>query len=140
MTDKEQAALGSGSEPEELNRMTLLEHLEELRKRLLWSVVALLVGFFACWAFAPQIYELLALPIKPHVERLVFLRPTDPFILYIKVALLASVFLVSPYLLYQVWRFVAPGLYRREKRYVVPFVFFGSTFFLAGPVGAEPVL
>lgn len=112
--------------------MTLLEHLEELRRRILHSLAAALVGFFVCFAFAPRIYDILALPIKPFVPKLSFLRVTDPFIIYVKVAFVAALFLTSPYILYQVWRFVAPGLYRREKRYAVPFIFFGSTFFLTG--------
>ncbi len=125
-------ALEAEGEEDDLHRMTLLEHLEELRRRLMWSILIMLGGFMACFGFAPQIFEVLALPIKPYVESLVFLNLTDPFVLYVKVALLASIFLTSPFLLYQVWRFVAPGLYRREKRYVVPFIFFGSVFFLSG--------
>ena len=117
---------------EELPRMTLLEHLDELRRRILRTFIVVLVAFFACFAFAENIYEVLELPIKPHVEKLSFLRITDPFIVYIKVALLAAVFLTSPYLVAQLWGFVSPGLYRREKRYAIPFIFFGSFFFLGG--------
>ena len=117
---------------EELPRMTLLEHLDELRRRILRTLIVVLVAFFACFAFAENIYEVLELPIKPHVEKLSFLRITDPFIVYIKVALLAAVFLTSPYLVAQLWGFVSPGLYRREKRYAIPFIFFGSFFFLGG--------
>lgn len=118
---------------EDLARMSLLEHLEELRKRLLFSVIALFVGFAACVAFAKPIYRLLALPIEPYLpDGLSFLRVTDPFLVYMKVALIAAVFLVSPALLYQFWRFVAPGLYRRERRMALPFIFFGSSFFLGG--------
>lgn len=124
--------LPAGESEDELPRMTLLEHLEELRRRILHSLAAALVGFFVCFAFAPRIYDILALPIKPFVPKLSFLRVTDPFIIYVKVAFIAALFLTSPYILYQVWRFVAPGLYRREKRYAVPFIFFGSTFFLTG--------
>lgn len=112
--------------------MTLLEHLEELRRRILYSLAVVLVGFFACFAFAPRIYDVLALPIKPFVPKLSFLRVTDPFIIYVKVAFVAALFLTSPFILFQVWRFVAPGLYRKEKRYAIPFIFFGSTFFLTG--------
>ena len=147
----------SSDSGEDLARMSLLEHLEELRKRLMASFVAMLVGFLACFAFAKPIYRFLSMPItggtiplpplpqvgvlervpreivfEQLVEKLSFLKITDPFVLYVKVALLASIFLVSPFLLYQVWRFVAPGLYKREKRYAAPFIFFGSSFFLAG--------
>ncbi len=161
------AHTGEGSE--ELERMSLLEHLEELRSRLLHSVAALFIGFFVCFSFAEGIYKVLSLPVTggtlavplpvfddcslssirdcsvsyalsevatfPRlVEKLSFLRLQDPFILYVKVALLTSLFLMSPFLLFQVWRFVAPGLYRKEKRYALPFVFFGSSFFLAGGI------
>ena len=112
--------------------MTLLEHLDELRRRLFRTLLVVLVAFFACFAFAKQIYDVLEVPIEPHVDELVFLGVTDPFIVYVKVALLASVFVTSPYLVSQLWGFVAPGLYRREKRYAIPFIFFGSFFFLGG--------
>ncbi len=120
------------AEEEELPRMTLLEHLDELRRRILRTLVVVFVAFFACFAFAEQIYEVLEVPIRPHVDKLAFLRITDPFIVYIKVALLAAIFLTSPYLVSQFWGFISPGLYRREKRYAIPFIFFGSFFFLAG--------
>ena len=122
----------SGRGEEELPRMTLLEHLDELRRRILRTLIVVLVAFFACFAFAEQIYQVLEVPIQPHVEKLSFLRITDPFIVYIKVALLAAIFLTSPYLVAQLWGFVSPGLYRREKRYAIPFIFFGSFFFLGG--------
>lgn len=123
-------------EPEdELPRMSLLEHLDELRKRILHSVLAVAVAFLICWPFADSIYAFLERPIKkllPEGSKLVFTGVTDAFILYIKVAALAAVFFAAPYLLYQLWKFVAPGLYRRERLYVLPFIFFGSIFFLGG--------
>jgi sec-independent protein translocase protein TatC len=120
---------------EDLQRMSLLEHLEELRRCILRSLVAVAVGFFACWYFAPPIFSFLARPIHaelPEGTRLSFLGVTDPFILYVKVAALAALFLTSPFVLYQVWSFVAPGLYRREKRYAAPFVVSGTVFFVLG--------
>lgn len=120
---------------EDLPRMSLLEHLEELRSRIVRSLIAVTVAFFGCWAFAEQIFEFLARPIYKHLpegSKLTFLGVTDPFILYFKVAALAAVFIASPVVLYQVWRFVAPGLYSREKRYSVPFVLIGTLFFLGG--------
>lgn len=115
--------------------MGLMAHLEELRVRLVRSVVVFAVIFMACWGFAEPIYEFLAQPIYrvlPEGEKLVFLRVTDPFLLYLKVAALAAVFIASPFLLYQAWGFIAPGLYKKEKRLAIPFIFFGSTLFLAG--------
>ncbi len=125
----------AGSEREELTRMGLLDHLDELRRRLVRALLAFLVTFLLCFAFAKQIYAFLAQPIYrflPEGTKLVFLGVTDPFILYIKVAALAGIFLGSPIILYQVWAFVAPGLYKREKRMAVPFIFFGSLLFFAG--------
>ncbi len=117
---------------DELPRMTLLEHLDELRRRILRTLIVVLVAFFACFAFADDIYKIIEVPIRPHVDQLVFLDVTAPFFVYVKVALLAAVFVTSPYLVGQLWGFISPGLYRREKRYAIPFIFFGSFFFLGG--------
>ena len=122
----------SEAEDEELPRMTLLEHLDELRRRILRTLIVVVVAFFGCFAFAEEIYNLLAKPIEPHIDQLVFDGVADPFVVQVKVALLAAVFVSSPYLVAQLWGFVAPGLYRREKRYAIPFVFFGSLFFIGG--------
>jgi sec-independent protein translocase protein TatC len=123
------------TDSEELPRMSLMEHLEELRRRILWSLVALAIAFFLCWGFAQRIFHFLAQPIYRHLPpgtKLAFLGVTDPFILYVKVAALAAVFLSAPFLLLQVWKFVAPGLYRRERYWALPFVVLGSLFFVAG--------
>jgi sec-independent protein translocase protein TatC len=130
---------GFDEDVEELPRMTLIQHLEELRNRILRSLLALAVGFGVCFFFAKPIFRFLQQPILdylPEGKKLVFLKVTDPFVLYMKVAALAGLFLVLPYVLFQVWRFIAPGLYRHEKRYSVPFIVFGSLFFLAGGVFA----
>ena len=120
------------ADEEELPRMTLLEHLNELRRRILRTLIVVFVAFFGCFAFADEIYTLLAAPIEPHVDQLVFDGVADPFVVQVKVALLASVFVTAPFLVSQLWGFVSPGLYRREKRYAIPFIFFGSFFFLGG--------
>ncbi len=115
--------------------MGLLDHLDELRRRLVRALLAFTVTFLACFGVADEIYDFLAQPIYeflPKDTKLVFLSVTDPFILNIKVAALAGIFLASPLILYQVWAFVAPGLYRREKRVALPFIFFGSLLFLGG--------
>lgn len=114
--------------------MSLLEHLEELRKRILWSLLALIVAFVPCWIYVQKIFDFLAAPvqkIQPGL-RLAFLGLTDPFILYFKVAALSALFIASPFVLYQIYGFVAPGLYRRERMMAVPFVFFTTVFFLSG--------
>jgi sec-independent protein translocase protein TatC len=129
-------SLRSGGEAgEELSRMSLLDHLDELRRRLIRALAAVAIAFLGCWYFASDIYAFLARPIDkllPEGTRLVFTGVTDPFLLYVKVAALAAVFVASPYVLYQLWAFISPGLYRRERLWAVPFVFFGSFFFLAG--------
>lgn len=126
---------GNPNGEEELATMGLLDHLEELRDRLLVSVGAFAVGFFGCWTYSGPIYDFLAQPIYaylPEGEKLAFLGITDPFIIYVKVAALAAVFLASPVILWQLWAFVSPGLYRRERLLAGPFVLFGSLLFLAG--------
>ncbi|MCU0292494.1 MAG: twin-arginine translocase subunit TatC [Thermoanaerobaculaceae bacterium] len=119
----------------ELSRMSLVEHLDELRKRLAVSFVALFVGFLACWYFAKPIFAWLSQPLTqflPEGEKLAFTGLVDPFMLYIKVAALAGVFLASPVLLYQVWLFIAPALYRHERRVAIPFIVATTVFFVAG--------
>ncbi len=130
-----EARLRSAGEGDELPRMTLLEHLDELRKRLLWSVVAIFVGFLLCWYWAQPIFRWLAVPITqflPPGDKLAFTGLVDPFMLYMKVALLAGIFLASPVVLWQFWLFVSPALYRHERRLVIPFIVFTTIFFLAG--------
>jgi sec-independent protein translocase protein TatC len=115
--------------------MSLLDHLDELRSRLLRCVGAFVVGFFLCWAVSDRLLEFLLEPIRKHLfegGEIVFIHLPEPFLIYMKASALAAIFLVSPYILYQVWAFVAPGLYRKEKRMVVPFLFFGTLFFVAG--------
>lgn len=121
--------------------MSLMEHLEELRKRILWAVVALAIAFVPCWVYVQKIFDFLAAPIQKIQPglKLAFLGLTDPFILYFKVAALAAVFLASPVLMYQLWAFVAPGLYRKERMVAIPFVFFTTAFFLAGGAFAYTV-
>jgi sec-independent protein translocase protein TatC len=119
---------------EELTRMSLLEHLEELRKRLVWAILSLAVAFIPCWIWVREIFAFLQRPIhqlRPD-EKLVFTGLADPFLLYFKVASLAALFLAAPFILYQLWGFIAPGLYKRERLYLAPFLIFGSLFFLGG--------
>jgi sec-independent protein translocase protein TatC len=114
--------------------MGFLEHLDELRRRLLWSLVAVGVAFALALTRARAILDFLLRPIRPYLgnEKPVFLDLTEPFLLYMKVGFLASLFLAAPFVLYQIWAFIAPGLYPRERRYVVPFILFSTIFFVAG--------
>ena len=114
--------------------MSFLEHLEELRVRLIHSVVALCVGFGVCWGWHEQIFHFLTQPLRrafPDVK-FIFTGPSEALILYMKMAFFAGIFVAAPYILYQAWAFIAPGLYPHEKRYVVPFVSMGSLCFIGG--------
>jgi sec-independent protein translocase protein TatC len=127
-------------EKESMQTMGFLDHLEELRKRIIYSIVAVAVGFFACWWKVEAIYDIMQRPIMDALkangmsEKLVYLNPTEPFNLYLKIAALAGLFLTSPFVLYQVWMFISPGLYRKEKKYVVPFMVSTISLFTLGGV------
>jgi sec-independent protein translocase protein TatC len=132
--------MGSRPEParSELSSMSLLEHLEELRRRLIYALVAIVVGFGLAWNYAEAIFKLMERPIIEALranqlsERLVYTSPTEPFNIYLKIGLIAGIFVASPAVLYQVWMFISPGLYRNEKKYVLPFLFFTVLLFLSG--------
>jgi sec-independent protein translocase protein TatC len=124
------------ADPEaELPKMSFLDHLEELRKRLLISLIAVAVGFLTCWAFAEPIFAKLQEPLTqflPQGDRLAYTRLTAPFFLYMKVAFFAGIFVAAPVILLQLWLFIAPGLYKKERRLALPFIIFGSVFFILG--------
>ena len=116
-------------------KMTFLEHLDELRQRLLISLLAIVVAFVMCFTFAQQIFDFLMEPLRlalPPGGELIATAVPEIFLLYLKMSFFAGIFLSSPVILSQVWLFVAPGLYRKEKRYAVPFIFLGTGFFLGG--------
>jgi sec-independent protein translocase protein TatC len=123
---------------EAMPAMSFLEHLEELRRRIVYSIIAVAVGFFLCWGYAEKIVGWMTKPIMEALQRngmpqtLVYLNPTDPFNLYLKVGALAGLFVASPVVLYQLWMFISPGLYRNEKRYVLPFMVSTVGLFLSG--------
>jgi len=105
---------------ESLPEMSLVEHLEELRHRLVVSVAAVVLGALASWAFSDRLFQLLTLPVTrllPPGEELAYTALTEPFVLYLKMSAVAGIFLASPVVITQAWLFVAPGLYRRERRY-----------------------
>jgi sec-independent protein translocase protein TatC len=117
------------------DEMTFLEHLEDLRKRLAFSIVAIILVTVAAWFFHEKIYEILSRPVTqylPEGKGLVYTTLPAPFMVYIKVSFLTAIFAASPFIFLQLWYFVAPGLYRKEKKYVVPFVLFTSVFFTLG--------
>ena len=129
------------TERAELPGMSLIEHLEELRRRLIHSAVYLVVAFFIAYAFHDRIASFMQKPITIALERhhlpphLVYLNPIEPFNFFLKLSFIGGAILASPFVLYQVWLFISPGLYRNEKRYVWPFMgatvglFLGGAFF-----------
>jgi sec-independent protein translocase protein TatC len=113
--------------------MSLLEHLEEFRKRVLWSAVGVLVAFLSCWWWADALVAWCVQPFMDVVdERLSVMAISEAFLTKIRVAFLVSIFLSSPCTLYQLWAFIRPGLHPHEQRFALPFTFFTSLFFLAG--------
>jgi len=133
---------GSRGDDEQLPTMTLLDHLEELRRRIVYSLIAVVVALLVAWTFREPIYAFLVRPIQPFLpegKKLAFLGITDPFLIYFKMSALVGLFLASPVLVYQLYAFVSPGLYRREKRMAIPFVALGTAFFCAGGVFAYEV-
>ena len=117
------------------NKQPFLGHLEELRKRLVASAIAVGVGFAVSYAFSERLFNLLVMPLKavmPEGDHLIFTNLPEMFFTYLKVAFLSGVLLMAPFIFYQLWMFVAPGLYRREKRYVIPFVVTSTILFVGG--------
>lgn len=116
-------------------KLPLTAHLEELRSRLIRSLAAVGVAFVACYQFVEPLMNWLLAPVKQLDDNKVQIIGTglaEAFFTKLKVAFVGGIFLASPAILYQIWKFVAPGLYEHEKRYVMPFVFFGTFFFLSG--------
>ena len=112
--------------------MSLMEHLDELRKRIVHSAIYLAVGFFVCWFFRDRIVELFQAPLIQIDKTLMFTHPMDALNLYLQASLMAGAILASPFVLYQVWLFIAPGLYQKEQRFVVPFMAASVGLFLTG--------
>ncbi|MBQ1925819.1 MAG: twin-arginine translocase subunit TatC [Proteobacteria bacterium] len=120
------------------SEMPFYAHFAELRSRLIKSVVAVLIGAVACFSFAPALYALLATPLKAALtgpsQSLIFLSPVEPFFVYLKLSILSGVFLTLPFVFYQIWRFIAPGLYANEKKALVPLVVCSTVGFVLGAV------
>jgi sec-independent protein translocase protein TatC len=118
---------------EELHgQMSFFDHLEELRRRIIHSLIALAVAFGVCWYFANDLYHVFARLIDQAGGQLNFTGLTAPFTIQFKMALMAAIFLSSPFLLAQIWLFVSPGLYRRERQYALPFIFSSFILFCVG--------
>ncbi len=131
-------------------KLPLTEHLEELRKRILKSLLAVVIGFGLSFSFSERIFKMLTLPLRfdlhlrlssPYfelipkenpIEKLVFLAPAEAFWMHIKVSIATGIVLAIPVILYQIWRFIAPGLLPSEKKYIGPFIVAGTGLFLLG--------
>ena len=128
--------LAPGEGPEDDVHLTLREHLLELRKRLKWALLFLGLGFLAAYHWSTETFHFLMRPVLaalPEGEKaLHFSSSVEPFFIYLKVALYAGLFIAAPAILWQIWAFVAPGLYRKEKRTIVPFVAVATFFFVSG--------
>ena len=135
---------GEDDDEEGMTRMSFLEHLDELRTRILRALIGLGIAYPLCLLFAFQLFELVRgpydmaraqLPQYDSQLSLVAITPMEQFhMLYLKIPILAAVFLTSPWLMYQVWAFIAPGLYKKERRWALPFVFSTATLFILGGV------
>jgi sec-independent protein translocase protein TatC len=115
--------------------MSLMDHLSELRSRLTRCLIMIALGFFACYAVSDILFGELIKPLTasmPQGSKLIFTSLPEAFFVYMKVAFAASVFLTSPYTFYQIWAFVAPGLYEEERRNIIPLAAFSAIFFLSG--------
>lgn len=116
-------------------KQPFLSHLEELRRRLIVSAIAVGIGFVICYFFSENIFQVLVEPLKsamPKGDQLIFTNLPEMFITYLKVAFVTGLLFASPVLFYEMWMFVAPGLYRHEKKLAIPFVLFSSILFVGG--------
>lgn len=120
--------------PNPQDEYTLVEHLTELRDRLIKSMIAIVVLAIVAWNFSEQIFAIVRHPILPYLPEngLIFTAPTDKFMAHLKVSFLAGIVFACPIWIWQVWKFVAPGLYKNERKYALYFMFFGTLLFLTG--------
>jgi sec-independent protein translocase protein TatC len=116
-------------------KMSFLEHLDELRKRIMRSCIAIALGVVVTFAFIQPIFDFILAPTRkalPSGVKLIYTQPGEAFSLYITVALIAGVIVAAPFIMYQVWMFIAPGLYANEKRMAIPFVALTTIGFVLG--------
>ncbi|NUQ28115.1 MAG: twin-arginine translocase subunit TatC [Acidobacteriaceae bacterium] len=132
MADVIDRARAAVTDRAELPGMSLMEHLDELRKRLIRAVIYLVIGMAIAYAFHERLYDIVQKPLTDLHLKLNFTHPTDGLNLSLKTALYGGAILASPFILYQVWLFIAPGLYQTEKKYVTPFMASTVGLFLAG--------
>jgi sec-independent protein translocase protein TatC len=120
---------------DEDEKQPFLSHLEELRSRLIKSAIAIGAGFVLCYLFAEELFNILISPLKdrlPEGNGLIFTNLPEMFFVYLKTAFIAGILLATPVIFYQMWKFIAPGLYQNEKRYIIPFVLSSTVLFVGG--------
>ncbi|MCB0342387.1 MAG: twin-arginine translocase subunit TatC [Pseudobdellovibrionaceae bacterium] len=113
----------------------LIEHLRELKECLKWAMIFILIGFILSWIVSDKLIDIVRMPIEPYLPEgkgLNYLGVIDPFMVRIKLSLLSGIIISSPFWLHQVWRFIAPALYKEEKRYALFFISFGTLLFVSG--------
>ena len=116
-------------------KQPFLAHLEELRKRLIACAIAVGIGFVISYFFSERLFRLLIMPLReamPESDQLIFTNLPEMFLTYLKVAFIAGILVAAPIIFYELWMFVAPGLYRKEKKYVIPFVVSSTILFVGG--------
>ena len=138
------ATPGDDDEPESFDdsgsKMSFLEHLDELRKRLIYIVYSLIAGCIVAYVFIGRIFDFVMRPMQQVLgptAHLQFTSGAEPFMLYVKIGFLVGIFLASPLILWQIWKFIAPGLYTHEKRFAIPFVVMSTIFFTTGGLFAH---
>src|SRR3954466_1367887 len=120
---------------EQAGKMSFLEHLDELRRRIVYSLIAVGVGFALAYAYIDRIFSFIMLPMKLMLQpgqKLIYIEPTEAFMLNIWIGLMAGLLIASPVVFSQVWLFIAPGLYSHEKKLAIPFILMSTVLFLAG--------
>jgi sec-independent protein translocase protein TatC len=141
--DDDADGLGESSTDGAGAKMTFLEHLDELRKRLTWALSSVLVCCLVAFAFVGKIYSFIMDPLNallPKGSGFIFTEPMEAFFLTVKMALLAGVIIAMPVILLQAWLFIAPGLYAREKRMALPFIVLATVGFVGGAAFAHYLL
>lgn len=131
----EQVKTKAAKKVQDLKVMPFTEHLKELRTRLIHSLIALAIGFGIAYAFSERLFRILLMPlleVSSQGFKLIYTGLPEAFLVYLKVGLIGGAILASPAIFYEIWKFIEPGLYEKERRYVIPFVLVASLFFGLG--------
>ncbi|MGH1469452.1 MAG: twin-arginine translocase subunit TatC [Bdellovibrionales bacterium] len=121
---------------EELKEESLVDHLRELRKRLVYGILGIVFCAAGCWLYKELLFDIIRQPIEPFLSTeqkgLIYTGLMENFIAYVKISLLGGVIVSCPFWMYHIWKFLSPALYKKEKRYGVAFIFSGTALFLTG--------